>query len=170
MAAWKTPSAHSDKRKSWIYWWDSGYDQQQSPPPPLRSTVSIARNMGVSEFLIEQVVHDMIFLMQDEIGSIFMPNHQRQVEKVLCEAFKQTQSSTSYNRTFFGFSQRKISARTQNNHRIVSTKSVLQVIRVKHPVSILVFEGITSDGNVVLPSSHTVLDSTQKPTSSVGKR
>ena len=71
--------------------------------------------------------------------------------------FEQTQTSCT-NQIYFGFSlMRKISTRIRwGTHRYnrwlaLSSQDVQIVLKIKHPVHIVVFGVVTSDGDVILP-------------------
>ena len=134
------------EKNTWICWWDPNYDWQQS------QHINIAKDIGVSEFLNRQVIHKDTQYFSYKIKDQFLLERKR---KTSLQSFW-THSSILSNRNSFGFPQMKkkfchyLMVNPPNNCWLaLSSQDVLIEMNIKHPVYIMVFGVVTSDGDVM---------------------
>ena len=82
-------SDHSDKKRTQEFL--PGI-QAMIENNPSKSIGSIARNMGMSEFLIRQIVHEDIWYSSYKKVTIFIRDHEKQEKRMHCKALEQTQA------------------------------------------------------------------------------
>ena len=125
VAALKPHSSLSDKKTTSEFVVDI---QAMIDNDPSKSIRFIARDMGVSEFLIRQVVHvDIQYFSYKMINGKFLWQAMKNKRKDPAAKF--------FNNSWF----------------VLSLQDLLILMKSKHPVHIMVFGVVTSDSNVISP-------------------
>ena len=89
MAEWKAHSHHSNKKRT-------EFAVETQPVIDNNPSWSRARDMGVSEFLFRQVVHEDIYYFSYKIIKghfFFITGHEGQERRPYCKTFEQIQAS-----------------------------------------------------------------------------
>ena len=125
---------------------------------PSQSIRSIARNMGVSEFLIRQVVHENIRyfsykMRRDQFLSQAMKDKRKDCAiKVLNKLKHPLQPNTLW---FFSdekcFCQNRMVNSQNDRWFALYPQDVPILMKTKHPVHIMVFGVVSSDGDIMPP-------------------
>lgn len=154
-AARKTHSARSDKKRTPEF---VGEIQAMIDNDPSKSMRSIARDTGVSEFLIRQTVHEDIryFSYKMRKGQ-FLSQAMKDKRKARAAKLLNKLKHPLLPNMLWVFSDEKNFCQdqmvnTQNNRWLaVSPKDVPRVMKNKYPANIMVFGVVTSDGDVMPP-------------------
>ena len=124
---------------------------------PSKSIRPIARGMAVPEFLIRQLVPEYIMYFSYKLrkGQFLSQTRNDKIEKPHRKAFQQSQASPPSEQTLCFFSREKYLTgpnreRRKSHWLALSPQNVPIVIRIKHPVHIMVFGVVTGDGDVIL--------------------
>ena len=122
-------------------------------------------------FLSGSTPRHLLFLLQDEKEPIFNRSHKEQEERPHCKAIEQTQDPSPNNWTCLAFCsddknfhQDQMVNSKNNNWLALFLHEVPIVMKTKHPIHIMLFRVITSNGDLCLHSSSLMdSDPTLKP-------
>ena len=89
-------------------------------------------------------------------GQFFIIGHVRQKERLHCKAFQPTQTSSPTKHALVfsdekNFCQDKMVNSQNNSWLALFPQDVLILMKTKHPIHIMLFEVVTSNGNAMTP-------------------